>query len=61
MGLQQSRRDDLESLGYMLIFLFKGDLPWCGIKSKNQMEQYIQIKYIKELTTVEELCEGMPN
>ena len=45
----------------MLIFLFKGDLPWCGIKSKNQMEQYIQIKHIKELTTVEELCEGMPN
>ena len=34
-GYEQSRRDDLESFGYMLINLAKKDLPWMKIDKKN--------------------------
>ena len=33
-GNQQSRRDDLESLGYSIIFFMKGKLPWDNLNQK---------------------------
>ena len=58
----QSRRDDLESLGYVLIYLAKKNLPWIKI---NDTKTDLKLKYkkIKELilsTTPEELCSGLP-
>ena len=53
-GLQQSCRDDMESLGYMLYFFLKGKLPWMGIKEKNK-EDLDQKILEKKIETVNEI------
>ena len=62
MGYEQSRRDDLESMGYMLILLATGSLPWFKIeKSKiNKKLKYYQISRLKKALSAEKLCEGLP-
>ena len=61
---QQSRRDDLESLGYMLIFLLKNDLPWLiyyNDTSLNQIEKNKKILKVKMSTKPEKLFRGIPD
>lgn len=60
LGVEQSRRDDLESLGYVFIYFLKGVLPWQNLKAKNIKEKYEKIKEKKILTPVATLCEGCP-
>ena len=57
---EQSRRDDLESIGYMLIHLMKGSLPWQKIKVNNKKESYLKISEIKKHISPEKLCENLP-
>jgi serine/threonine protein kinase len=57
---EQSRKDDLESIAYILIYMFKGKLPWQGIKHKDKKERYRLIGEKKQKTTPEDLCSGMP-
>jgi hypothetical protein len=57
---EQSRRDDLESLAFMLIYFAKGILPWQGIKSKIKVEKYAKIGELKRNISAEKLCEGLP-
>lgn len=61
LGYEQSRRDDLESLGFMLIYFFKGRLPWQGLKAETKAEKYAKIKEVKTNTTMYDLCHGLPN
>lgn len=60
LGDQQSRRDDLESIAYMLIRFMKGSLPWQGLKMKNVEERNEKITQMKIQTQPEVLCEGIP-
>jgi serine/threonine protein kinase len=60
-GLEQSRRDDMESIAYVILYFFKGKLPWQGLKCKDKNEKYAKIKEMKMSMTPEKLCEGFPN
>ncbi|KAG5477297.1 hypothetical protein LSCM4_04515 [Leishmania orientalis] len=59
-GFEQSRRDDLESIGFLLIYFLRGSLPWQGIQAKDQQIKTIKIGETKMATPLEELCKGMP-
>ena len=59
LGLEQSRRDDIESMIYVLIYLFNGELPWQGIPAKDNKEKYEKIKQKKIKTKEESHSEGL--
>jgi serine/threonine protein kinase len=55
-GMEPTRRDDLISLGYVWVYLFKGALPWQGLTTA----EFQSIIRLKEETSPEDLCFGMP-
>lgn len=59
-GIEQSRRDDIESLCYVLIYFLRGSLPWQGMKGMTKTEKYEAIRKKKQSTTPQELCAGLP-
>ena len=56
-----SRRDDMESIGYLFIYLLKGSLPWQGLKIKQKSEKFSKIREIKMTIGSDKLCEGLPD
>ena len=60
-GYEQSRRDDLEAVGYVLMYFLRGSLPWQGLAGKNKEERYKKILNKKLDTSAYDLCEGYPN
>ena len=59
-GLEQSRRDDMESIAYVILYFFRKKLPWQGLKCKDKNEKHAKIKEIKMSMTPEKLFEGLP-
>jgi len=61
LGVEQSRRDDLESIGYVLVYFIKGTLPWQGLKAKNPQKKYRMILEKKQQVSIAQLCQGIPS
>jgi len=59
-GLEQSRRDDMESIAYVILYFFRKKLPWQGLKCKDKNEKHAKIKEMKMSITPEKLFEGLP-
>eukprot|EP00826_Nyctotherus_ovalis_P063545 TRINITY_DN9321_c0_g5_i1.p1 TRINITY_DN9321_c0_g5~~TRINITY_DN9321_c0_g5_i1.p1 ORF type:complete len:354 (+),score=106.71 TRINITY_DN9321_c0_g5_i1:206-1267(+) len=60
LGIEQSRRDDLECVGYVLLYFLRGTLPWQGLKASTRRKRYQCIKEVKMSTPVSVLCRGLP-
>ena len=59
-GCEQGRRDDLESIGYIIMYFILGNLPWQGLKVNKKEDRYKKIRDIKKVTSAKELCRGYP-
>ena len=61
LGIEQARRDDIEGLGNVFMYLLKGSLPWQGLPGNTKAEKYRNIMQKKLQTSVEMLCVGYPS
>jgi serine/threonine protein kinase len=59
LGIEQSRRDDLEGLLYVFVYFLRGSLPWQGLRAYSKKEKYSQIMEVKMATMPELLCRGL--
>lgn len=60
VGIEQSRRDDLESIGYMFLYFLKQKLPWQGVQAETKQEKMKKIYEIKKNIKLSELCKDCP-
>jgi serine/threonine protein kinase len=60
LGIEPSRRDDLQGLCYVLLRMARGSLPWQGIKAPTKKERNERILLKKVRTAPEDLCSGLP-
>ena len=60
-GCEQSRRDDLEAIGYVLMYFLRGSLPWQGLHVNKGEDRYKKILIKKKGTSAEELCKTFPS
>ena len=55
----QSRRDDLEAIGFVCIYFLNGTLPWQSIDADNKLVRNQKIEEMKGMK-VAKLCQGHP-
>lgn len=60
VGIALSRRDDLESIGYVLVYFCVKCLPWQGIQCRGRKQKYDRICESKLSTPVTQLCKNLP-
>lgn len=60
-GYSQSRRDDIEQLVYVMIYLYRGRLPWTGLQIQNRDEKEHKIGCMKHTLSYTEICRGCPH
>ena len=60
LGIESSRRDDLESLGFILVYFLRGLLPWQGLRVKSSKEKLQAILEKKVSVSIESLCKDLP-
>ena len=65
LGHESARRDDMEALGYVLIYFARGGmLPWMSApgnrKKETPQEMNERVKTMKMATRVDDLCQGLP-
>ncbi|KAM8703537.1 hypothetical protein ACLKA7_008199 [Drosophila subpalustris] len=58
---EQGRRDDLESVGYLLLYFLRGRLPWQGINAETRVQKYEKIAESKSTLALNVLCAGIPS
>merc|ERR1711959_534571 len=61
LGIEQARRDDLEGIGYVLMYFNRGSLPWQGLKARDKKQKYNKIAEKKMAVSPEQLCKHFPN
>eukprot|EP00811_Abedinium_folium_P033975 NODE_6899_length_1627_cov_7.048000.p1 GENE.NODE_6899_length_1627_cov_7.048000~~NODE_6899_length_1627_cov_7.048000.p1 ORF type:complete len:447 (-),score=112.81 NODE_6899_length_1627_cov_7.048000:57-1397(-) len=60
LGIEQSRRDDLTAIGYVIMYFLRGQLPWQGLTASTKEQKYQKIMKKKMSTPVEKLCQNYP-
>lgn len=60
MGFEQSRRDDLEGVSYIMLYFLRGSLPWQGLPAADKEEKYRKIMDVKVQNSSQSLCQGLP-
>ena len=61
-GMELSRRDDLESLGYVLLYLLRGTLPWQGLRTDAvKTDKYQMIFELKRKVDIDFICRDLPD
>ncbi|KAG5511712.1 hypothetical protein JKF63_07310 [Porcisia hertigi] len=59
-GYSQSRRDDLEQLVYIMIYMYRGHLPWSGLNIKDLSVKERRIGQIKADLSYAQICDRCP-